>query len=315
MEKKAGIPKNIRELGVRDMKKSPSEQALAELAELFGGKNGGGDKDISSWDWEEDVMYGLSSFNPLSDHANFWSKKTTPNYGPGDAQSSTCVGFRNSTIKPNGSDNQMTGATSGSSHELYEDDDMEAEGGDACEQSGVNNTDVKRIKRESARRSRRRKQEQLAELENQVDQLRGENASLFKQLTDAAQQYKDSSTNNRVLKSDVEALRAKVKLAEDMVTRGSVNSSLSHLIQNCLTAPATLGNNNVCRLDNMCSTIISVPEGLQRLPLIQQGGPTPTMRLQNNVDSYTDSNLKNNNNGVMSEVVSCVSDMWSPLAS
>nr|GLL49942.1 basic leucine zipper 9-like [Ipomoea trifida] len=308
MEKKAGIPKNIRELGVRDMKKSPSEQALAEL---FGGKNGGGDKDISSW--EEDVMYGLSSFNPLSDHANFWSKKTTPNYGPGDAQSSTCVGFRNSSIKPNGSDNQMTGATSGSSHELYEDDDMEAEGGDACEQSGVNNTDVKRIKRmasnrESARRSRRRKQEQLAELENQVDQLRGENASLFKQLTDAAQQYKDSSTNNRVLKSDVEALRAKVKLAEDMVTRGSVNSSLSHLIQNCLTAPAALGNNNVCRLDNMCSTIISVPEGLQRLP-IQQGGPTPTMRLQN-----TDSSLKNNN-GVMSEVVSCVSDMWSPLAS
>nr|GMD95797.1 basic leucine zipper 9 [Ipomoea batatas] len=174
--------------------------------------------------------------------------------------------------------------------------------------------------RESARRSRRRKQEQLAELENQVDQLRGENASLFKQLTDAAQQYKDSSTNNRVLKSDVEALRAKVKLAEDMVTRGSVNSSLSHLIQNCLTAPATLGNNNVCRLDNMCSTIISVPEGhdsssvLQRLQ-IQQGGPTPTMRLQNNnVDSYTDSSLKNNN-GVISEVVSCVSDMWSPLAS
>ncbi|XP_031124973.1 basic leucine zipper 9-like isoform X3 [Ipomoea triloba] len=309
------------------MKKSPSEQALAEL---FGGKNNGGDKDIiSSGDLDQhpslflinqDIMHGLSSFNPLSDHANFWSKKTTPSHGPGDAQSSTCdikciVGFRNSSIKPNGSDNQMTGATSGSSHELYEDDDMEAEGGDACEQSGVNNTDVKRKNRESARRSRKRKQEQLQELENQVDQLRGENASLFKQLTDAAQQYKDSSTNNRVLKSDVEALRAKVKLAEDMVTRGSVNSSLSHLIQNCLTAPATLGNNNVCRLDNMCSTIISVPEGLQRLPLIQQGGPTPTMRLQNNVDSYTDSNLKNNNNGVMSEVVSCVSDMWSPLAS
>nr|GMD97087.1 basic leucine zipper 9 [Ipomoea batatas] len=204
------------------MKKSPSEQALAEL---FGGKNNGGDKDIiSSGDLDQhpslflinqDIMHGLSIFNPLSDHDNYWSKKTTPTHGPGDAQSSTCVGFRNSSIKPNGSDNQMTGATSGSSHELYEDDDMEAGGGDACEQSGVNNTDVKRTKRmasnrESARRSRRRKQEQLAELENQVDQLRGENASLFKQLTDAAQQYKDSSTNNRVLKSDVEALRAKV---------------------------------------------------------------------------------------------------------
>lgn len=44
----------------------------------------------------------------------------------------------------------------------------------------------------------------------QVDQYRGENESLFKQLADATQQYKDALTNNRVLKSDVEALRAKV---------------------------------------------------------------------------------------------------------
>lgn len=44
----------------------------------------------------------------------------------------------------------------------------------------------------------------------QVDHLRGENATLFKQLTDASQQFKDATTNNRVLKSDVEALRAKV---------------------------------------------------------------------------------------------------------
>lgn len=44
----------------------------------------------------------------------------------------------------------------------------------------------------------------------QVEQLRGENSSLFKNLTDATQQFKDASTNNRVLKSDVEALRAKV---------------------------------------------------------------------------------------------------------
>ncbi|XP_019166846.1 PREDICTED: basic leucine zipper 9-like [Ipomoea nil] len=312
------------------MKKSPSEQALAEL---FGGKNGGDNKDISSGDQHpsillinQDVMHGLSSsFNPLSDHVNFWPKKTTPSHacivGPGDAQSSTCVGFRNSTIKQHRSENQMTGAVSGSSHELWEeDDDLEVEEGGACEQSVVNNTDVKRIKRmasnrESARRSRRRKQEQLGELENQVDQLRGENASLFKQLADAAQQYKDSSTNNRVLKSDVEALRAKVKLAEDMVARGSVNSSLTHLIQNCLTARATVLGNNACRLDNnMSSTMISVPEGHDSSSVLQRvaiQGPTPTMGLQNNVDSYTDSNLKNNNSGVISEVVSCVSDMWS----
>jgi hypothetical protein len=44
----------------------------------------------------------------------------------------------------------------------------------------------------------------------QVDQLRGENASLFKQLTDANQQFTTSVTDNRILKSDVEALRVKV---------------------------------------------------------------------------------------------------------
>ena len=45
---------------------------------------------------------------------------------------------------------------------------------------------------------------------SQVEQLRGENASLYKQLTDASQQFSDANTNNRVLTSDVEALRAKV---------------------------------------------------------------------------------------------------------
>lgn len=44
----------------------------------------------------------------------------------------------------------------------------------------------------------------------QVDQLRGENSTLFKNMTSANQQFKDATNNNRVLKSDVEALRAKV---------------------------------------------------------------------------------------------------------
>lgn len=44
----------------------------------------------------------------------------------------------------------------------------------------------------------------------QVDILRGENSALYRQLTDASQHYRDADTNNRVLKSDVEALRAKV---------------------------------------------------------------------------------------------------------
>lgn len=304
MEKKLAqvVPKN--------MKKSPSEQALAELFPY---------DIISSGDLLLINHQGLPSLNTSFTDVNFWPKKTTPILGPGDAQSSICVGNRTTTIKPKESDNQVTGATSGSSHEQWDCDDMEAEEGGACEQSVVNNTNVKHIKRmasnrESARRSRRRKQEQMAELENQVDQLRGENGCLFKQLAEADQQYKDSSTNNRVLKSDVEALRAKVKLAEDMVARGSLTSSLSHLLQNYLTAPAsttTLGNNNVCRMDNN-TMMISDPEGhdysLQRVA-IQQGRLSPTIGLQNVVDSYTHNNgvvISDNNN-----VVSCVSDMWS----
>lgn len=47
---------------------------------------------------------------------------------------------------------------------------------------------------------------------SQVEQLRLENANLFKQLTDASQQFREADTNNRVLKSDVEALRAKVSM-------------------------------------------------------------------------------------------------------
>lgn len=45
----------------------------------------------------------------------------------------------------------------------------------------------------------------------QVERLRQENSHLFKQLRDASQQFRDADTNNRVLKSDVEALRAKVQ--------------------------------------------------------------------------------------------------------
>ncbi|MFS8009925.1 hypothetical protein Hanom_Chr14g01291021 [Helianthus anomalus] len=43
-----------------------------------------------------------------------------------------------------------------------------------------------------------------------VELLRGEYSDLFKQLTRASLQFKDASTNNQELKSDVEALRAKI---------------------------------------------------------------------------------------------------------
>ncbi|RYR39005.1 hypothetical protein Ahy_A09g044388 isoform D [Arachis hypogaea] len=73
--------------------------------------------------------------------------------------------------------------------------------------------------RESARRSRRRKQAHLNELETQVSQLRGENSTLLKRLTDVSHKYNESAVDNRVLKADVETLRAKVKMAEETVKR------------------------------------------------------------------------------------------------
>jgi hypothetical protein len=44
----------------------------------------------------------------------------------------------------------------------------------------------------------------------QVAQLRVENSSLLKSLTDISQKYNESAVDNRVLKADVETLRAKV---------------------------------------------------------------------------------------------------------
>ncbi|CAN4075794.1 unnamed protein product [Withania somnifera] len=237
-----------------------------------------------------------------------WSPNITPKQSSisvtVDSQSSICAGSPTPTIimAPKVRDNQAMGATSGSYQS--DDDDVEGEVG-PCEQS-TDPLDIKRIRRqasnrESARRSRRRKQAHLADLENQVDQFRGENESLFKQLADATQQYKDALTNNRVLKSDVEALRAKVKLAEDMVARGSLTStSLSHLLQNYLNTPQSLSTNNnnnnnnniMCRLDNV--------------------SPTITVHAEDawieNVNAFN----RNFKNGSMSDAVSCVtSDVWS----
>jgi regulator of replication initiation timing len=44
----------------------------------------------------------------------------------------------------------------------------------------------------------------------QVERLKGENTTLFQQFSDASQQFSTAVTDNRILKSDVEALRIKV---------------------------------------------------------------------------------------------------------
>ncbi|KAF6173420.1 hypothetical protein GIB67_027115 [Kingdonia uniflora] len=116
---------------------------------------------------------------------------------------------------------QIIPATSASSRELSDDDDLD---GDIEVTDNMDPTDAKRVRRmlsnrESARRSRRRKQAHLSELETQVSQLRVENSTLLKRLTDISQKYNEAAVDNRILKADVETLRAKVKMAEDTVKR------------------------------------------------------------------------------------------------
>lgn len=152
--------------------------------------------------------------------------------GSADSRSTSlppCKGSQDKDAKPIGipslpamSKKPVTQAkqTTSYSSEQSDDDDLEGEN----ETDNLDPADVKRVRRmlsnrESARRSRRRKQAHLTELETQVSQLRGENSSLLKRLTDISQKFNEAAVDNRVLKADVETLRAKVKMAEETVKR------------------------------------------------------------------------------------------------
>ncbi|KAM1032101.1 hypothetical protein ACFX13_036590 [Malus domestica] len=111
--------------------------------------------------------------------------------------------------------------TSGSSKEDSDDDDLEGdiEINENMDPSGVKRARRMLSNRESARRSRRRKQAQMSELETQVGQLRVEHSGLLKRLTDVNQKYDNAAVDNRILRADIETLRAKVKMAEESVKR------------------------------------------------------------------------------------------------
>ncbi|XP_042453309.1 basic leucine zipper 63-like [Zingiber officinale] len=113
-------------------------------------------------------------------------------------------------------------ASNSSGEQSDEDDDLEGE----VETNNMDPSDTKRMRRmisnrESARRSRRRKQTQMSELEEQVSQLRVEHSSLLNHLTGINKKYSDASVDNRILKADLETLRAKVKMAEESLKRAT----------------------------------------------------------------------------------------------
>ncbi|MBA0708785.1 hypothetical protein Golax_023877 [Gossypium laxum] len=115
---------------------------------------------------------------------------------------------------------QMRQTTSVSSGEDSDDDELR----DTETTDNMDPADAKRARRmlsnrESARRSRRRKQAHMNELEAQVGQLRVEHSTLLKSLTDTNHKYDEAAVDNRILKADIETLRAKVKMAEETVKR------------------------------------------------------------------------------------------------
>uniref|UniRef100_A0A0A9GBT6 BZIP domain-containing protein n=1 Tax=Arundo donax TaxID=35708 RepID=A0A0A9GBT6_ARUDO len=200
-------------------------------------------------------------------------------------------------------------ATTSANHALESESDSDSESlydveGGSCQRS-TKSMGTKRIRRmvsnrESARRSRRRKQAQLSELESQVEQLKGENTTLFKQLEEANHQFTTAVTDNRILKSDVEALRVKVKMAEDMVARSAMSCGLGDL-----SLAPFLNSRKTCQALGMLS--VTGLDFLQSDACFR--GPTSAQQIQNSPVQSTAS-LESLDNRKSSEVTSCAADMW-----
>ncbi|KAF8036699.1 hypothetical protein BT93_C2418 [Corymbia citriodora subsp. variegata] len=239
---------------------------------------------------------------------SLWDPTLLTKHSPPDSNSSIFIGSCiSSANQPKYRDIQAREATSGLSRQHSDEDDAATEA-DPSEQSRyaieIKRDRRKNSNRESAKKSRKRKQAQLADLEVQVELLRGENSTLFKQLLDATQYYRHADTNNRVLKSGVEALRAKVKLAEDMVARGSFTCSLNHVLQT-LNHQHSIGTRDLSAGANVSPTITVLGDNDSSTGL--------TVPMPNSCMGVENSNPNNSNftNGVIHDSVSCVSEIWS----
>ncbi|KAG9138286.1 hypothetical protein Leryth_001498 [Lithospermum erythrorhizon] len=150
----------------------------------------------------------ISQASPAGSGSNLGNGDVGPSVKPSlpAAQKKPCVQVRSTTSCSSGDQS---------------DDDDEADGETT---DNVNPLDAKRMRRKlsnriSAQRSRKRKQNHLTELETQVSQLTDEHSLLLKRLSVSSQNYNEAAVDNRVLKADVETLRAKVKMAEETVKR------------------------------------------------------------------------------------------------
>lgn len=258
-----------------------------------------------------DVVSSFSTCGGLTDSQNFTPKHSTIS-ATIDSQPSIygTVGSPVSANKPNNKENNIKGTSSGSSDPSDEDNES-----GHCEQI-TNKLDMKRHRRrvsncESAKRSRWRKQAHLSELESQVEKLTLENATLYKQFMDTSQQFHEADTNNRVLKSDVEALRAKVKLAEDMVTRSSFTTSLNnqflHNQRQMSTTPQLNMTTSIRRMPHVSPTI----NVLQGNNSASYGGVAVGVH-NSNLAGFGNLDVPYNDvvdNGVLSNAMSCV-NIW-----
>ncbi|KAG6418113.1 hypothetical protein SASPL_120312 [Salvia splendens] len=148
---------------------------------------------------------------------------------------SETVGVQPVLSIPSNSVAQVRSTSSGSSGDQSDDDDGETEA-----TQNMDPADAKRMRRmisnrESARRSRRRKQAHMSESETRVSQLKVENATWLKRFSDINHKYNESVVDARVLKANVETVRAKVKMADESVKRVTGLNSLFHAMSEITT--------------------------------------------------------------------------------
>ncbi|CAI0384563.1 unnamed protein product [Linum tenue] len=182
----------------------------------------------------------------------------------------------------------LKSTTSGSSRDQSDDDENE---GETANVDNANPSDVKRVRRmlsnrESARRSRRRKQAHLTELETQVSQLRVENSSLLKRLNDISQKYNEAAVDNRVLKADVETLRTKVKMAEEAVKRITGLNPIFQALQEMSTAsmPSTAS-------DTSADAAVPVQDDHPKHPNVSRHEKKPAANGMSDVSSVENGHL------------------------